>query len=130
MCARSETELKPLCEYDIGSAAVRYYKVHVKAIDYSGNVGVSEATVIVLHERWKTTFKDFKDTYQQSDFFINHVDSSPPPHRVLARMETVWDSTLSSAFEPTLMRQSSTRLDCSFHAHVLVSFYLTSVILL
>ena len=125
MCARSETELKPLCEYDIGSAAVRYYKIRVKATDYSDNVGVSEATVIVLHEKWKTTFKDFKATYQQNDFFINHVDSSPPPHNVLASMETVWDSTLSSTLETTLMRQSSTRLVAPFQAHVLVSFHLT-----
>ena len=55
--------VKPLCYSDPGTALFRFYRIEIEATDYAGNVGNTEATVIILPKG-----------YHELEWFRNDAD--------------------------------------------------------
>ena len=60
-CARDhvlgDDHSKPLCDWDIKPAPVRFYQIDIEVTDYAGNIGNAQGTVIILHKGYQFDFK-------------------------------------------------------------------------
>ena len=55
--------VKPLCYNDPDTVLFRFYRIQIEVTDYAGNIGNTEATVIVLPE-----------SYNELAFFLNDYE--------------------------------------------------------
>lgn len=85
-CPLDQDTIKPVCDWDQGTALIRYYEIYVKATDFAGNVGDTQAYVIVLPENYQSdTVFTGQNGFGTSTFFVDMVDG--PPEHVIEMIE-------------------------------------------
>ena len=92
-CKTKKENEDNLCEWD-PQEPIRFYKIHVKATDYGGNVANSTATVVVvpsMEEDGDVPSKQLKQEGLYDEKYVKRIIANESRRYVLETVAVEWD---------------------------------------